>query len=36
MELYVARLARVGLIDNTGHGHASGRANAWRLTDETR
>lgn len=28
----LARLARVGLIENTGEGQAKGAANAWRLT----
>jgi AcrR family transcriptional regulator/DNA-binding MarR family transcriptional regulator len=28
----LARLERLGLIENTGHGHLSGEPNAWRLT----
>jgi FaeA-like protein len=29
----LARLKRVGLIENSGVGHAKGEPNAWRLTD---
>ncbi|HVA18791.1 MAG TPA: helix-turn-helix domain-containing protein [Solirubrobacteraceae bacterium] len=32
----LARLKRLGLIENTGAGHARGGANAWRLTREGR
>jgi DNA-binding IclR family transcriptional regulator len=32
----LARLQRLGLIENTGAGHAGGGANAWRLTREGR
>ncbi|HEV2924435.1 MAG TPA: MarR family winged helix-turn-helix transcriptional regulator [Solirubrobacteraceae bacterium] len=32
----LARLNRLGLIQNTGAGHTRGRANAWRLTGEGR
>jgi DNA-binding IclR family transcriptional regulator len=28
----LARLERLGLIENTGHGHLSGEPNAWHLT----
>jgi DNA-binding MarR family transcriptional regulator len=28
----LARLERLGLLTNTGEGHAKGEANAWRLT----
>lgn len=28
----LARLERIGLLQNTGEGHARGEANAWRLT----
>jgi hypothetical protein len=28
----LARLDHLGLIENTGHGHAKGEANAWGLT----
>ncbi len=28
----LARLERLGLIENTGQGHARGERNAWRLT----
>jgi AcrR family transcriptional regulator/DNA-binding MarR family transcriptional regulator len=29
----LARLERLGLLENTGNGHAKGEANAWHLTD---
>jgi DNA-binding MarR family transcriptional regulator len=29
----LARLQRLGLLANTGRGHAKGEANAWRLTE---
>jgi DNA-binding MarR family transcriptional regulator len=32
----LARLSRLGLIENTGAGQARGTANAWRLTREGR
>ncbi len=30
----LARLEHLGLIENSGRGHAKGEANAWRLTDK--
>jgi DNA-binding MarR family transcriptional regulator len=32
MSKLLARLAGLGLLENTGGGHARGEANAWRLT----
>ncbi len=32
----LARLARLGLIENTGEGHTKGATNAWRLTPRGR
>ncbi len=32
----LARLSRLGLIENTGEGHTKGASNAWRLTPDGR